>query len=238
MKNDQFRSKLPSWKKSALFFGAVGIATAALAASSTSDTRGGSISSGTHKVEDNAASTDSNDPRAETYFNDRLDTNSARNNGVYTASYDVVSAYRTTIGQVLHCNDDLDDKCKPVVFLTAYKDSKGKVKLCTNDCRPSDAGNFTTTPDSTFKVKIEASTSSAKVTVSDGTYSQNKTINYPSDRANNGNYTMRFGVYHHHTGRYDYSNDGAVRPRSEWPKNPKAFSKAEVKVTSTDWVRS
>jgi hypothetical protein len=213
------------------------LTSVAVLAGAVSDTRGGTISSGTHKVEKDAFSTDSHDPRAETYYSESLNDKSSTDQGKFSADFNVVSAHRTTIAQVLHCNNDLTDKCRPVVFLVGYK-SNGKVKLCSKDCGPDSAG-FTTTPDSSFKVEISASRSQATVKITDGRYSESETITYPSDRANNGTYQLRYGAYHHHTGRYDWSKSNApARPREDWPNPPKAFSKAEVTVSNASWTRS
>ncbi|NJM49961.1 MAG: hypothetical protein HC843_03015 [Sphingomonadales bacterium] len=233
MRFNHFQSKLG--RRSVFFISCAFISTAVMAGI-MSDTRGGSINNGVHLVNKDSKSTDSNDPRAESHYSEGLTSNSSTNEGTFTADYNVVSAHRTTIAQVLHCNSDLADKCRPVLFLTVYK-KDGKVTLCSKDCGPNNAG-FGTTPDSTFKVTITASRSSATVKVTDTNFSKSSTVTYPTDRANNGNYTMRFGAYHHHTGRYDWSQSSApARPKADWPNPPKAFSKAEIGVSNASWTR-
>ncbi len=187
---------------------ALGVATAAWAgATSTKITSRASISSGVHLVPDGAPLDGSLDPRAETFFRDKVTSNS-NESWSFKANYNVVSANRTTIVQFLQADPTQSgaDLRKPVMFLTAFK-SNGNVSICNGN--PSSFSGCSGTSwsglSSNFTISMSGTGKSASVTIG-GTKKTVSLIRTPAGVSRtNGTLELRWGAYHHHK-----NNSGAL----------------------------
>ena len=186
----------------ASFAGLAAISTAAYAAATaTKITPQSSISStGVHKVPQNAPKDGSLDPRAETYFTDKVNSNS-NESWSYKATYYITSAKRTTITQWLQ-NDPSQsgaNQRKPVMFLTATKKSNGNYFICNGNSTSASScagAEWDNVPQSfTIDMSGTGKTASVKINGSTKTISL---IQTPSGESRtNGTLELRWGAYHH-----------------------------------------
>jgi hypothetical protein len=138
-----------------------------------------------------------NDPRAESFFTTKIPVSEANKNYSFEANYFVSSATDTTIAQVLNdngCTTSGCDRFKPVLFLVAWKQSDGTLKICSfQSCK----AEWTGVP-AGFKMTVKLSGKAADVTIH-GT-KKSFDLLMPANGANRptGKQEFRFGAYHHH----------------------------------------
>jgi hypothetical protein len=216
MKNNNMRRSLRVALMGTLALGAataVWAGTTATKITSDSGTNDPSISSdGVHKVPKSADFEGSLDPRAETYFTDKVTSNSTEK-WSFKANYFVSSAKRTTIAQWLQRDPSKTgaDLRKPVMFLTAYKGSDGKLSICNSNSSTASGCNLWTGVPDGFLLDMSGDGKSAKVTIN----GQTKTLSLiktPSgiDRTN-GDLELRWGAYHHDTDSNGAASTAQVR---------------------------
>ncbi len=206
-----------TWKRGAIaILLTAGAATAVWAgATSTKITSQSSISStGVHKVPDGAPFDGSLDPRAETFFSDKVTSNS-NENWSFGATYFITSAKRTSITQWLQADPQQSggNARKPVMFLTATKQSNGQYFICNgNSTNASSCGGaeWSNVPAS-FKITMSGNGKSASVNI-DGTTKTISLIKTPSgETRNNGTLELRWGAYHHDTDGSGAASTAQVR---------------------------
>lgn len=186
------------------------ISTAAYAAAtSTKITTNSSISSrGVHKVPVNAPKDGKLDPRAEAFFIDKVTSNS-NESWSFKATYFITSAKRTTITQLLQTDPSQPgaNQRKPVMFLTATKQSNGKYFICNGNSSSATScstAEWTNVPQS-FTIEMSGTGKSASVKIN-GTTKTVSLIKTPSgENRKNGSLELRWGAYHH-----DVSNNKAA----------------------------
>ena len=188
------------------FLGVASIATAAVAAATTTQkTAGGTISMGpsgqydVYKVPLNAGRDgNGNDARAERFYNTRINATETSKKFTFQATYYITSANNTTVAQMLNYDSSKSDRNKPVLFLVAFQTgttSTGKpiFKICQYQSCAASWSNI----GQSFTLKITTSGKEADVWVN----GVKKTFDITKDSSGNartgGRHTMRWGAYHH-----------------------------------------
>lgn len=162
-------------------------------------------SSGVHKCPSGAAEeTNGLDPRAETFFASKIPVSEGSHKYEFEANYFVTSATRTTILQLLNQDRTDSDVHKPVLFVVAWKQDDGNLKVCMfesckyvwDDVPPG------------FRLRLKASGTNALLSIA-GRSSVGFDLVSPLNGANrpNGAQELRWGVYHH-----DISDGRAASP--------------------------
>jgi hypothetical protein len=190
--------------------------TAWAGATATKITSQSSISStGVHKVPDTAPFDGSLDPRAETYFTNKVTSNSTEK-WSFKANIFVSSANRTTIVQWLQRNPDLSgaDLRKPVMFLTATKKSNGKLFICNGNSTSisgCNSGQYWDDVADGFLIEMSGDGKSASVKIG-GTSKTLSLIKTPAGVVRDkGDLELRWGAYHHDTDSTGAKSTAQVR---------------------------
>eukprot|EP00737_Agarophyton_chilense_P001725 gb/GEZJ01001940.1/.p1 GENE.gb/GEZJ01001940.1/~~gb/GEZJ01001940.1/.p1 ORF type:complete len:214 (-),score=17.13 gb/GEZJ01001940.1/:1976-2617(-) len=148
------------------------------------------------------------EPRAETYFTQKIPVTTEEMNFEFTANYFVSSVKRTTIAQLL--NEDLtnSDKYKPVLFIVAWKKSNGNLKLCMFESCKHTWDDVT----AGFRMSIKASGKRAQVVVA-GRAQKTFDLVRPLNGAYRprGAQQMRWGTYHHDISNKKAASEARVR---------------------------
>ncbi len=193
-----------------------GAATAVWAGeTSTKITEDSSISgTGVHKVPDNAPFDGSLDPRAETFFKDKVTSNS-NESWSFKATYFISSAKRTTVAQFLQTDSTQSgaDLRKPVMFLTATKQSDGNYFICNGNSTNASGCAGVTWSDvpASFTLDMSGTGKSATVKIA-GTSKTVSLIQTPSGVSRkNGTLELRWGAYHHDTDSGGAASTAQVR---------------------------
>lgn len=192
------------------FAAVAAISTAAYAAGmGTKITSRSSISStGVHKVPQNAPKDGSLDPRAETFFTDKVTSNS-NEAWSFKATYYITSAKRTSITQWLQNDPSKSgaDQRKPVIFLTATRQSNGQYFICngnSSNATSCTGAEWTNVPQS-FTIEMSGNGKSASVKINGSTKTLSMIRTPSGESRTSGNLELRWGAYHH-----DVSNNVAA----------------------------
>lgn len=164
-------------------------------------------STGVHKVPNNAPFDGNLDPRAETYFTNKVNSNS-NESWSFKANIYVTSARRTSVAQWLQHDPSTSgaDARKPVVFLTVTKKSNGKLFICNgNSTSPTSCNgvSWNNIP-AGFLLEMSGNGKTASVKINGSSRNVSMTVTPAGVSRTNGTLEMRWGAYHHNT-----DSDGA-----------------------------